>query len=100
MDIKVLYSNKTESDILLLDELNAINAECGNITITHTLTNTDQVPHWARSGMINWPMIKELGFPEPSEETLVAFCGPPGLEQMLKETLAKEGYDASMIHCF
>ena len=38
--VKMLYSNKTEADILLREQLDAINddASAENIQVTHTLT--------------------------------------------------------------
>ena len=48
VEVKMIYSNKTAADVLLKDELDAINAECPNITITYTLTRADTVPDWAR----------------------------------------------------
>ena len=40
MTVKMLFSNKTEADILLREELDAINADASapNISVTHTLT--------------------------------------------------------------
>ena len=50
VDVKMVYSNKTEGDILLKDELEAITTSCPNIKITHCLTRVsqEQTPSWAK----------------------------------------------------
>lgn len=42
LSVKMLYSNKTEADILLREELDAINADTSSphIQVTHTLTRS------------------------------------------------------------
>lgn len=50
VQVDMIFSNKTENDILLKEELDAINSECPNIRITHTLTRVPPptLPSWAK----------------------------------------------------
>jgi NAD(P)H-flavin reductase len=102
IEIKMIYSNKTEDDILLKQELSELTTECPNIKITHALTRVpaEKMPGWARSGRVTWEMMKDLDFPEPGEETLIAFCGRPDFNKMLLSVLSAHGYTDSMIFKF
>ena len=48
MSVKMIYSNKTCSDILIKDELDAINADesMPNISVTHTITRHPAGDKW------------------------------------------------------
>jgi NAD(P)H-flavin reductase len=89
----LLYSNKTKSDILLKDELDHFaqnNAE--KIKIFHTLTrhSDDKDGEWGGlKGRLTVDMIKSCGFPEPSEETLIGFCGPAAFNKSVEDILLK-----------
>jgi ferredoxin-NADP reductase len=75
-DIVLLYSNRSEEDIVFRKELEKINAENSNIKVVFTLTHTDK----------NWPgysrrIDKEMILKEiPDFKERVFFtCGPPKL---------------------
>ena len=36
-------------------------------------------------------MLKDLGFPEPGDDTLIIFCGPPAFNNALEEELEDVG---------
>ena len=97
---RLLYSNKTEADILCREQLDAINADesAPNFTVAHTLTRVDaDVPGMLR-GRVNIEMIRSLNFPEPSEETLIFSCGPSAQTKAIKAFLLEAGYSESMIY--
>ncbi len=45
-------------------------------------------------------MLISCGFPEPSAETLIAYCGPPGMNKTVEDILTKMGYTRDMMHKF
>jgi len=79
LDVRMIFSNKTKDDILCkeqLDELEKINP---NFKCFHTLTRHDAAKHGEWSGLtgrVSMDMLKQCGFPEPADDTLIALCGP------------------------
>ena len=100
VEVKMIYSNKSEEDILMKHQLDTINGECENIEIKHCFSRQVDVPTWARKGRITWEMIQEMGFAEPSAETLICYCGPSGFNQLVKALFKEHGYDESMMFIF
>ena len=103
--VHMLYSNKTEEDILMRDALDAINADesAPHIKVTHTLTRATSDPANdaanVKRGRVDEAMIDALeGWPEPSNETLIAMCGPKSFNDACKVMLFKKGYTADMIY--
>ena len=90
-EMKLLYANQTEDDILLREDLDTWAADHPNFSVEYTL---DRPPKdWKHSsGFVNEGMIREHLFPADSE-TICLMCGPP---PMLKfacyPNLEKVGY--------
>lgn len=83
--IAIIDANKTEDDILLRDELNAlIERSKQRVSIAHVLSHPKDKSGWESkgglSGHVNADMIKKKLF-EPSENSVVFLCGPPGMIQ-------------------
>lgn len=100
ISVKMLYSNKTVGDVLCKDLLDQINndASVSNISVAHTLTRHEgEPPAGFLKGRVNIEMLQSLGFPEPSEETLIMICGPAAFNKHVKEILAAAGYTEEMI---
>ena len=96
VDVKFLYSNKTLGDVLIEDQLNAIDAACSNIDMKFTITRQSKEEIASKgdkfiTGRPNLQMLKDLGFPEPSDDTLIIFCGPPAFNNALEEELEEVG---------
>lgn len=100
----MLYSNKTKDDILAKEELEKLRE--GNpeyFTLHHTLTRHDDNDHGEWDGLrgrITADMLKDCKFPEPSEETLICYCGPAGFNKTVEDTLAALGYSKDMLFKF
>jgi len=100
----MLYSNKTKDDILAkaeLDELVKMNPD--NFKLYHTLTRHDDARdgEWdGLRGRITAEQIKQCGFPEPSPETLICYCGSAGFNKTVEDVLGKLGYDKDMLFKF
>ena len=86
--VTLLFSNKTEKDILLKDELDAyarkfpnrfklvnIVGDTADAAAPAGWTSTDHMT--AETGWIDEAKVKAYAFP-PSEDTLVFVCGVPG----------------------
>jgi len=49
-------------------------------------------------GRINIEMLRALqGFPEPSDDTIIFYCGPSSFDKAVKEMLLANGYTKDMI---
>lgn len=100
----LLYSNKTKSDILTKDDLDNFNRINGShFKIHHTLTRHQDASdgEWeGLKGRISTEMLAKCGFPEPSPETLIVYCGPPAMNKTVEEIMAKLGYTKEMLHKF
>ena len=100
----MLYSNKTKDDILVKEDLgNFAAANPDNLKIYHTLTrhNDDIHGEWnGLKGRINADIIKKCGFPEPSPDTLIGYCGPAAFNKTVEEVLAALGYSKDMLYKF
>ena len=98
---KMIYSNKTEADILIRDQLDAINADASmpHLTVHHTLTREKGEVAGANvsKGRVNIEMLRSCNFPEPSEETLIFSCGPAPFCKAIKAFCLEAGYTESMI---
>ena len=86
VDVKMLFTNKTLGDILLKRELDRIASDesCTNISIHHTITDhkhdlkqctRDRLNAMPKGGFmkgrITLDMLREIGFPEPSDDTFI-----------------------------
>ena len=100
--VKMVYSNRTADDVLLKSELEAINKECSNIDVTHFFTRATEgvLPEGAKAGRVTLKMLQELGFPEPSPETLIACCGRPDFSNGILDMFRQIGYTDDMLHKF
>jgi len=96
--IRILYANRTDSDILCQQNLNEIDA-LANVSVWYTL---DVPPEdWAFSkGFIDEAMCRDH-LPTPGSRTYVFCCGPPPMiEYACKPNLAKVGHTEGHVHCF
>lgn len=88
--IILLYSNKTEGDISFLEELKHMQNQNKNLSIVHTLTQTESSDY--RTGRIDENLIREEV--DDIKNSIFYVCGPPvmvdTMVQMLKEMGIKE----------
>ncbi|HEY3422079.1 MAG TPA: FAD-dependent oxidoreductase [Methanocellaceae archaeon] len=82
--IAMLYSNKTEDEIVFRDQLDEIMKSDPNINVKYVLTRQ---PGWkGLSGHIDGEMIKAQ-IPD-YKDRIFYICGPPGMNQALKKALS------------
>jgi cytochrome-b5 reductase len=89
-NLYMLYGNKTESDMLLRKELDAI-AATGRLKLYYTL---DLPPEgWkGLTGYLTEDMLRSI-FPPPSDDTLMTHCGPGPMNRLATTLLKNMGYN-------
>lgn len=96
-NLSLLFANKTESDIILRQELDKLNAD-GKVKVRYTVDNgNDSWKGYTR--FVSEQMFRET-FPQPSNDHLLMVCGPP---LMIKDVLiiaAKLGFQNENIALF
>ncbi|PWY85092.1 hypothetical protein BO70DRAFT_428641 [Aspergillus heteromorphus CBS 117.55] len=92
-EISLIYANRSEGDILMREELEAFARKYPkNFKLWYML---DSAPEgWAYgTGYVNQTVLGER-MPAPSAETKILLCGPPGMVNACKKTLATMGFQA------
>jgi ferredoxin-NADP reductase len=89
---RLLYSSRTEEDVIFREELDRL-AEAGDgLTVTHALTRA-QPPGWAGyARRIDAVMLEEVGW-RPGERPLIYVCGPTRLVEAVAGDLVALGHD-------
>lgn len=79
-EIRVIDANKSETDILLREQMDRLQKEHGKqFTITHVLSHPSD--DWkGLKGHVDADIIRKYSF-EPKEGTAVFLCGPPTMIQ-------------------
>jgi predicted ferric reductase len=91
----LVWSNKTEADILCREELEAIGAKLPNLSIHHVLTR--QKDFQGLTGRLDAAMLKEL-LSGCSSDAAVFVCGPPPMMDAVCKALKEIGFRARRIH--
>ncbi len=98
----MIYSNKTEADILIRERLDEINADesVPHMKVTHTLTRVEEdvAASNVTRGRVNFEMLQSSGFPEPGDDTFIFICGPSAFNKACKEMLTANGYTEEMMN--
>jgi len=96
-DLRLLFANKTESDILIRDQLDDL-AKQNLLKVAYCLDFPDN--SWTGfKGFVTEDMITQF-FEKASKDHLVLICGPPPMTKSLTETFKKVGHDASNVYVF
>ncbi|XP_045459547.1 NADH-cytochrome b5 reductase 3-like isoform X2 [Melitaea cinxia] len=95
-EMRLIFANQTEQDILLRDELEKYQSEHPeNFKLWYTIDRANE--GWKYSvGFINDEMIKEHLFP-PGDDVIVLMCGPPPMINFAcNPALEKLGYPENL----
>ncbi|PCG91367.1 Cytochrome b5 [Penicillium occitanis (nom. inval.)] len=93
-EISLIYANRSEEDILLRRELERFAAAYPkNLNIWYMLDHPPQ--KWAYGEGYVAPEVIRERLPEPSPETKVMLCGPPGMVNASKKALVSLGFQAT-----
>jgi ferredoxin-NADP reductase len=89
---RLLYSSRSEADIIYRDELAKLAANDDTLRIIHTLTR-ERPPGWTgATRRIDRAMLAEVGF-TPADKPQVFICGPNGLVESAAQHLIDVGHD-------
>jgi ferredoxin-NADP reductase len=89
---RLLYSSRTQADIIYRDELERLAAADPTLRVSHTLTRS-QPPGWQGwSRRIDAAMLREVAWP-PAERPLAYVCGPTSLVESVAAILVEFGHD-------
>lgn len=91
----LIYSSRTEADIIYRAELDAMAAE-GGLGLVHTLTDIVPADWRGERRRIDRKMIEAVGF-AASDRPHIFICGPAGLVEAAARHLVELGHDAGMI---
>ena len=79
--LTILYGSVKANDIVLKDELDAIQAECPDVKVVHVLSDE---PDWdGEKGFISKDIIAKYS----GEDTTYMFCGPRAMFQFVEKVL-------------
>jgi len=96
-DLRLLFANKTEADILIKDKLDDL-VKQNLLNVAYCLDFPDS--NWTGfKGFVTEDMIRQF-FDKASEDHLVLICGPPPMTKSLTEIFKKEGHDTSNVYVF
>jgi predicted ferric reductase len=91
----LVWSNRTEADIICREELEAIKGELPDLSIHHVLTR--QGDFQGHTGRLDTSRLKEL-LSGCSREASVFVCGPPPMMDAVCKVLRWIGFRARLIH--
>jgi predicted ferric reductase len=90
----LIWSNKTEADILFQNEIEEMEAKLPNLAVHHVLSA--QAGFQGRTGRLNQDMLKEL-LSNTSYKASIFVCGPPPMMDSVCTDLKKIGYSPRTI---
>ena len=93
--VTLVWSNRTEDDILCREELEEIQRKLPNFTAHHVLTRSKNSQ--AGGGRLNGAKLEEL-LSGCDREAAVFVCGPPAMMQDVCDSLKELGFNAASIH--
>jgi ferredoxin-NADP reductase len=93
---RLLYSSRTQADIIFRAELDALAARRDGPRVIHTLTR-GVPPGWTGySRRIDAAMLAETGFPS-MERPKIFVCGPTSLVESASRALVDLGHEARLV---
>lgn len=91
--VSVVYGNRTESDIMLKEKMDAFAKQCPEkFKIWYTLDQPG--PGWqGGKGYVSKELLGER-MPKPEEGVKILLCGPPGMVNATKKNLVELGFES------
>lgn len=93
--VTLVWSNRTEADILCRDEFETLKAKLPEFSIHHVLTREKNFQ--GRTGRLGVSILQEL-LSECNREATVFVCGPPPMMDAVCTALKQIGFSARHIH--
>mmetsp|Transcript_131365 Transcript_131365/g.319214 ORF Transcript_131365/g.319214 Transcript_131365/m.319214 type:complete len:328 (-) Transcript_131365:39-1022(-) len=88
-EVRLLFSNKSEADILLREELEVLQFLYSNFKVVHTITKDVPEGWTGLTGVVSERQVRDV-LPPPTEDTLICVCGPPGFMKHVSGERAKD----------
>ncbi len=93
---RLLYSSRSQDDIIYRAELDALCAVGDGLTVAHCLTRM-QPPGWrGYARRIDRAMLEEVAWPKP-QNPIIFVCGPTPMVESVAGHLVDMGFDATSI---
>jgi ferredoxin-NADP reductase len=93
---RLLYSSRSEDDIIYRAELDALSAEGDGLTVAHCLTRM-QPPGWrGYARRIDRAMLEEVAWPK-QQNPIIYVCGPTPMVEGVAGHLVDMGFDPASI---
>jgi len=93
VSLTLLYGSRTQDEILLRDELNAIADSCDKVKIVHVLSD-DPAARGCEHGFLTAELIEDY---VPAGDYSVFICGPSVMYQFLETELEKLGLPRRLV---
>lgn len=92
----LLYSSRTQGDIIYRAELDALAAKNDGLKVVHTLTRETPAGWSGGTRRIDREMLGEAGF-APAERPRIFICGPTPLVESAARSLSDLGHEPALI---
>jgi len=92
----LLYSSRTQDDIIYRGELDALAAKADGLKVVHTLTRERPAGWRGGTRRIDRGMLSETGFP-PNAKPRIFICGPTPLVEAAAGSLRDLGHETALI---
>jgi len=89
--LNLIFANKTIDDILLRESLEALAAE-GKIDLTLTVDQIEDDESWENHVGFLTKELLEVQLAAPGDEHLVMYCGPPPMNDHVRQALLDIGH--------
>lgn len=93
---RILYSSRTQSDIIYHDELARLTAKNDGLAVAHTLTREKPAGWTGHLGRIEATMLMKSGFTAELKPKIF-ICGPTGFVEAAANALLALGHDRTLI---
>ncbi len=93
---RLLYSSRSQDDIIYRGELDALSAVGDSLTVAHCLTRMQPAGWRGYARRIDRPMLEEVAWPK-EQNPIVFVCGPTPLVEAVAGHFVDMGFDAASI---
>ena len=93
---RLLYSSRTQSDIIYRSELDRLAAKNDGLVVAHTLTRDKSAGWSGHHGRIDSKMLMEAGF-AAEQNPKIFICGPTGFVETAANAMLALGHDHALI---
>jgi len=93
---RLLYSSRSQEDIIYREELDRLGATGSGLEVIHTLTRVQPADWTGRSARIDQAMLHDVAW-SPTDHPLMYVCGPTPLVEHVGDVLVSLGHDPERV---